>query len=81
LPVDLLSGPTGEPLYGEASIQGKKKDAVIACALDACKILDKHDLLRKSTHGKFLGLQRFFSPKCMFDYREQSKEEEELEAG
>ncbi|ELU12873.1 hypothetical protein CAPTEDRAFT_223125 [Capitella teleta] len=50
LPVDLLSSATGEPLYGEASMQGKKKDVVIACALDACRILDKHDLLRRSKH-------------------------------
>ncbi|XP_013394310.1 kanadaptin [Lingula anatina] len=47
LPLDL---PTGEPMYAEATVTGKRKDAVVACALEACRILDRHGVLRASTH-------------------------------
>ncbi|KAK7505578.1 hypothetical protein BaRGS_00003323 [Batillaria attramentaria] len=47
LPVD---GSNGEPLIAEATVSGKKKDAVIACALEACRLLDVHGLLHASKH-------------------------------
>ncbi|XP_055879098.1 kanadaptin-like [Biomphalaria glabrata] len=47
LPVD---GPNGEELIAEAVVSGKRKDAVVACALEACRILDRLGLLRSSTH-------------------------------
>ena len=48
LPVD---GPNGEVLVAEATVSGKKKDAVIACALEACRLLDMHGMLHASKHG------------------------------
>ncbi|GBN77559.1 Uncharacterized protein ZK632.2 [Araneus ventricosus] len=45
LPVDT---PTGDFLTVEASVTGKKKEAVIACALEACRTLDRMGLLRQS---------------------------------
>ncbi|XP_071079378.1 kanadaptin-like [Haliotis cracherodii] len=47
LPVDT---PTGEPVVAEVVVSGKRKDAVVACALEACRLLDKHGELRKSKH-------------------------------
>ncbi|XP_035824464.1 kanadaptin isoform X2 [Aplysia californica] len=47
LPVD---GPNGEELVAEVVVSGKRKDAVIACALEACRMLDKLGMLRSSKH-------------------------------
>ena len=49
LPLETVSG---ESLYAEAS--GKvKKEAVVECALMACRMLDAEDVLRHSSKGRW----------------------------
>ena len=48
MPIDTL---TGEPVYAEAAVRGKKKEAIVQCALNACRMLDAEDILRESKKG------------------------------
>ncbi|KRZ29490.1 MAGUK p55 subfamily member 5 [Trichinella pseudospiralis] len=40
---------TGKPVFAEAVVSGTKKDAIFQCALEACRLLDAHGVLRKSS--------------------------------
>ena len=51
LPINDILGGSGPNHIAEASVKGgKKKDAVINCALEACKILNNFGILRQSSH-------------------------------
>ena len=50
LPIETAAGSA---VYAEASIKGKKKEAVVECALNACRMLDAQDMLRHHVKGDY----------------------------
>ena len=58
LPINEVLGGNGPSQIAEASVKGgKKKDAVVQCALEACRILHSYGILKQSSHESKAKLQ------------------------
>ncbi|XP_063632766.1 kanadaptin [Cydia splendana] len=57
----------GQPVIAEVLHKGKKKEAVVACALAACRLLDRAGVLRQASHESRRRKQRDWGADDYYD--------------
>ncbi|XP_061727843.1 kanadaptin isoform X2 [Cydia pomonella] len=57
----------GQPIIAEVLHKGKKKEAVVACALAACRLLDRAGVLRQASHESRRRKQRDWGADDYYD--------------
>ncbi len=68
-----LQVSNGRPTYAEALISGgKKKEAVVACALEACRLLDRMGELFKAATSRAVRRQRDWEANEFYDSDEDT---------
>ena len=48
----MVDSEDGRPVFAEVVNKGKRRDVQVQCALEACRILDAHGILRASSHER-----------------------------
>ncbi|XP_042880061.1 kanadaptin-like isoform X2 [Penaeus japonicus] len=67
-----VPGPGGGPLVAIAEHRGKKKDVVVQCALEACRLLDRIGILRQAKHESHERKRRDWAENDYYDSDEDN---------
>ena len=63
----MVDSEDGRPVFAEVVNKGKRRDIMVQCALEACRILDAHGVLRASTHERHEVKKRNWAENDFYD--------------
>ncbi|XP_037798611.1 kanadaptin-like [Penaeus monodon] len=67
-----VPGPGGAPMVAIAEHRGKKKEVVVQCALEACRLLDRIGILRQAKHESHERKRRDWAENDYYDSDEDN---------